>query len=135
MHFGNRGEHPTHTPIKNAGAPPSPIRAHIESVLHTLIQTNRHDRQGNFQYAAPEQRSNGDVSHLADIYSLGLILNEMITGQLLIGIGHTPIAAIRHGYSYLDPIVNRMSQQLPENRPQTVAEIRAMLSEPRNASE
>lgn len=100
-----------------------------EPLLHTLVHTNRHDRHGNFQYAAPEQRSNGTVTHLADIYALGLILYEMLTGQLLLGTGHTPIATIQPDYSYLDPIVDRMSQQLPENRIQTVAEIREMLSQ------
>jgi serine/threonine protein kinase len=52
-----------------------------EAVLHTAIQTSDGDKLANFQYAAPEQRAFRAVDHRADIYALGLILNEMFTGR------------------------------------------------------
>jgi hypothetical protein len=99
-----------------------------EPLMRTLVQTGRHDRVGSFQYAAPEQRSNAAVRHLADIYSLGVILYEMFSGTILQGTGHRPIAASNPELSFLDPIIDLMAQQSPENRIQTIAEVRGMLS-------
>jgi hypothetical protein len=99
-----------------------------EALMRTHVQTGRHDRVGSFQYAAPEQRSNSAVSHLADIYSLGVILYEMFSGTILQGTGHRPIAASNPELSFLDPIIDLMAQQSPENRIQTIAEVRGKLS-------
>jgi hypothetical protein len=99
-----------------------------EPLMRTLVQTGRHDRIGSFQYAAPEQRSNSTVTHLADIYSLGVILYEMFTQTILQGTGHRPVAASNPELSFLDPIIDLMAQQSPENRIQTVVEVRGMLS-------
>ena len=96
--------------------------------MRTLVQTGRHDRIGSFQYAAPEQRSNSTVTHLADIYSLGAILYEMFTRTILQGTGHRPVAASNLELSFLDPIIDLMAQQSPENRIQTIVEVRGILS-------
>src|ERR1700724_951360 len=49
--------------------------------LYTLVETRPHARLANFLYAAPEQRTRGaPTDHRADIYALGLMLNEMFTG-------------------------------------------------------
>jgi hypothetical protein len=100
-----------------------------EPLLHTLVHTNKHERLANFQYAAPEQRNNSTVTHLADIFSLGVILYEMFTGEMLQGTDHTPIGTLRPECSFLDPIVTRMSQQSPAKRFPTVAEVRALLAQ------
>ena len=99
-----------------------------EPLMRTLVQTGRHDRIGSFQYAAPEQRINSTVTHLADIYSLGVILYEMFTRTILQGTGHKPVAASNPELSFLDPIIDLMAQQSPGNRIQTIVEVRGMLS-------
>lgn len=96
--------------------------AHFEEEnLHTSIETKPNSRLANFEYAAPEQRRKGMlVDSKADIYALGLILNEMFTGDVLQGMGHKTIGTIALNYSYLDDLVNLMVQQSPDNRPNSI---------------
>lgn len=104
--------------------------AHVaEPLLHTTIETQPQDRMANFQYAAPEQRRSeiATVDHRADIYALGLILNELFTGEVLQGTGHKKIATASPEFGYLDALVERMVRQSPNDRPASVAEIRQEL--------
>ena len=51
---------------------------------YTSTETQPGTRLANFQYSAPEQRNPGaNVDHRADIYALGLILNEFFTDMFL----------------------------------------------------
>lgn len=103
--------------------------AHFEEEnLHTSIETKPNTRLANFEYAAPEQRRKGMlVDSKADIYALGLILNEMFTGDVLQGAGHKTIAAVAANYLYLDELVDLMVQQSPDNRPDSVDSIKQEL--------
>jgi serine/threonine protein kinase len=101
--------------------------------LYTLIETRATDRLANFMYAAPEQRERGRAAdHRADIYALGLILNEMFTGEIPLGSGHKKIATVASEYSYLDALVEQMRRQSPSERPSSVAEIKQQLIARRN---
>ncbi len=76
--------------IKNAGEElviaDFGIAHFTEEELHTIVETKENDRLANFRYAAPEQMLRGlSVDHRADIYALGLIFNELFTGQLAHG--------------------------------------------------
>ena len=88
-----------------------------EEYLQTIIETDTKDRIGNYLYSAPEQRVNPKLANYkADIYSLGLILNEIFTGEILQGHGFTIIANKSPDFAFLDEIVEQMIQQSPEKR-------------------
>src|SRR5258708_7185272 len=96
--------------------------------MFTTVKTRPAEQLANFRYAAPEQRQHGaNVDHRADIYALGLILNEMFTGQVLQGVGYKLIGQIAPQFAYLDAIVEQMAQQAPENRPGSIDEIKRTL--------
>ena len=100
-----------------------------EDELFTAVETKDTDRLANFRYAAPEQRHPGkSVDLRADIFTLGLILNEMFTGEVVSGAGYTKIAAVAPGCAYLDEIVEQMIQQDPQARFSSIREIRFRLS-------
>lgn len=99
-----------------------------EEQLYTLVETGKHDKLANFQYAAPEQRGrNRPVDYRADIFALGLILNEMFTGDVPLGEKYKKIFALAPAFEYLDDIVEHMICQSPEQRPSSIAEIKNQL--------
>jgi serine/threonine protein kinase len=106
--------------------------AHFEQQeLYSAAQTKTADRLANFRYAAPEQRDPAaDKDHRADIFALGLILNEMFTGEVPHGTAYRKIVSVNSEYGYLDSLVDRLIRQRPEERPQTAAEVHRLLYEP-----
>lgn len=109
--------------------------AHFEEEeLYTAVETKAADRLANFQYAAPEQRTRGGkVDSRADIFALGIILNEMFTGQLLQGSRHKTIGSAAPDFAYLDEIVDVMVRQSPSDRPATIGAIKNELRKKGNA--
>jgi len=96
-----------------------------EEDLYTAVETKDGTRLANFQYAAPEQRTRGkNVDHRADIYSLGLIINELFTGTVPYGTNFTKISATTNDYPYLDALVERMLEQNPQSRFNSIEEIK-----------
>ncbi|HUJ60153.1 MAG TPA: serine/threonine-protein kinase, partial [Kofleriaceae bacterium] len=93
-------------------------------------------------YMAPEQcRGARDIDHRADIYALGVMLFEMVTGQVpFTGIGLGEVIA-KHQYEpapapraiapelppALDALIARMLAKPPAQRPQTMHEVAALL--------
>lgn len=88
-----------------------------EEDLYTAVETKDGTRLANFQYAAPEQRVRGrEVNYRADIFSLGLILNELITGEVPSGTNFKKISDVTDDYPYLDALVEKMLEQNPQSR-------------------
>jgi serine/threonine protein kinase len=99
-----------------------------EEDLLTTVNTGPNERLANFAYAAPEQRSIGKtVDRRADIYAVGLLLNEMFTGQIPQGTGFQRIKDVAPEFAYLDELVELMIQQRPEQRPATITKIKEEL--------
>jgi len=83
--------------------------AHFEEdCLATSVETKSKERLANFAYAAPEQRVKGrKVEATADIYALGLILNELFTNTIPSGLNFTKISDKSPNLHYLDSIVSK----------------------------
>jgi TolB-like protein/Tfp pilus assembly protein PilF len=96
---------------------------------------------GTVAYISPEQTVGGDVDHRADIWALGVVLYEMLTGKLpfsgeheqavsysIVNIEHESLTHARpDAQMELERIVNRCLQKRPEDRYQHVDDLVAEL--------
>lgn len=88
--------------------------------------TLTHTRQvmGTLNYMAPEQRERPtEVDHRADIYSLGVVIYEMLTGELPIG-RFLPPSEKSQLNSQLDEVVMRALEKEPSLRYQQASEFK-----------
>jgi len=93
--------------------------------LITAVETKSSERLANFKYAAPEQRNRDRVvDGRADIYSVGLIINELFTRQLAQGTNYRTIKSVSPNYSYLDELVDEMIRSDPMDRIYPINEIK-----------
>lgn len=101
------------------------VASFTADLLHTLVDTKPTTKLANFQYAAPEQRSPGQrVSQSADIYALGLMLNELFTGIVPQGTDYKTIRPVTEEFGFLDPVIAQMINQDPAARPQSIADVK-----------
>lgn len=99
-----------------------------ENELATLVETKVSERLANFNYAAPEQKDkNQSVDGRADLFAAGLILNEMLTGQLIGGNDYKTIGSEYPEYAFLDDIVQALYKQNPEDRLSPASRVRQEL--------
>lgn len=99
------------------------------------------DVMGSVHYASPEQARNGFVDNRSDIYSLGIVMYEMVTGRVPFDGDTTVAVAIQHLQEEmnspreyapnipisLEKIILKCAQKNPDRRYQTMAELLADL--------
>jgi len=82
--------------------------------------TKKGNLLANRNYAAPEQKKKNNAEHItgaADIFSLGLVINECFTKHNPSGSDFKLIADSHPLYADLDHLVANMIRQSPEDRP------------------
>lgn len=100
---------------------------------------------GSVFYISPEQAQGHELNEASDLYSVGIVLYQMLTGELPFG-GESPVTvALKHigdpvptldtkklGISpALAAIVNKLLQKFPENRFASASEVATALREAR----
>lgn len=112
---------------------------------HTMTLTKPGLVMGSIYYVSPEQAQGHELHEASDLYSVGIVLYQMLTGVLPYG-GESPVTvALKHigdpvptidtaklGVSpALAAIVNRLLQKAPEHRFQSASEVASALREAR----
>jgi len=89
--------------------------------------TGHHQVMGTLRYMAPEQMEGShDVDHRADIFSLGVVFYEMLTGDLPVGRFAPPSKKVQVDVR-LDEVVLRALEREPEQRWQHASEMNTQL--------
>ena len=109
----------------------------------TTSQTTTSSAMGSVHYASPEQARGGYVDHRSDIYSLGIVMYEMVAGRVPFD-GETAVTvAVKHlqeqmvppskycpeiPYS-LEQIIKKCTEKSPDRRYQDIGDLMADLKQ------
>ena len=103
--------------------------AKLTGIPATLVSlTGSREVLGTFRYMAPEQLERPlEVDHRADIYSLGVVFYEMLTGEIPMG-RFDPPSAHSAATPGVDDVVLRALAREPNRRYQRASEVKSDLS-------
>lgn len=98
----------------------------------SFFETEAHIISGTLSYMSPEQARGATVTAASDLYSLGLLLQELFTGRAAYEAGLPTIALLHRAMSGqtlaiegLDPdltvLLEKLKSMAPENRPSALA--------------
>jgi serine/threonine protein kinase len=84
---------------------------------------------GSPGYAAPEQYGKAQTTPRADIYSLGALLHQLLSGQdpSLSPFSFAPLPDSQPAYKQLNHLIKRMVDMDPNGRPTSIAEVQQQL--------
>lgn len=103
----------------------------IAQIPFNLIERNsktyKGERLGNRTYCAPEQLKKIPAGKYTDIFSLGLIFFEILTGNVPKGLNPKLPSKINKNYEVYDEILLKMSQDDPKERFQDAEDIIKLL--------
>ena len=127
------------------------VTPHGQTVRALAHRSSAQRTFGSPATMAPEVATAGQIDHRADIYSLGAVVFELLTGhilfeaktldEMLFSIVNKPavVPSVMRGGEWvpaaLDEVVLSMLQKNPLNRPQTMAEVRRMFEKARPEAE
>jgi serine/threonine protein kinase len=96
----------------------------VDNSISTPTLTATRQVLGSLHYLAPEHlESPNQVDHRVDLYALGVIFYELLTGQLPLG-RYEPPSAVSGGVDYrLDPVVMKALSRQPSQRYQNASEL------------
>ena len=106
----------------------------VEGAPDDITLTREGGTMGTPHYMAPEQLERAhEVDHRADIYSLGVVFYEMLTGELPLGRFAPPSKKVQVDVR-LDEVVLRSLEKEPQLRWQQASEVKTQVDEIRGLS-
>jgi serine/threonine protein kinase len=106
---------------------PEPDRLKPGLQAHYIALTEAGKTLGSPNYMAPEQLENpGEVDHRADIYSLGVVFYEMLTGELPLG-RFAPPSQKSAADPRVDEVVLRALEKERERRQHSAGEVKTQV--------
>ncbi|MCD4674874.1 MAG: protein kinase [Desulfobacula sp.] len=101
----------------------------IAKVLSASRFTRTAQSMGTAYYMSPEQMQGAKhIDHRSDLYSIGMILYEMLTGKIAAGRFKLPSELVEHIPSEIDEIIEKALSPEPEGRLKDAQEMKSVLS-------